>query len=40
MTEEEKTVQEAVGSDVPFSTSDPAAEAEFDKYLSAVDADE
>ena len=40
MTEEEKTVQEAVGSDVPFSTSDPAAEAEFDKYLMSVDADE
>lgn len=40
MTEETKTLQEAVGSDVPFSSSDPAAEAEFDTYLMSVDSDE
>ena len=40
MTEEEKTLQEAVGSDVPFSSANPAAEAEFDEYLLSVDSDE
>lgn len=40
MTEEEKTLQNVIGSDVPFSNSDPAAEAEFDEYLMSVDGED
>ena len=40
MTEENKTLQSAIGADVPFTSAAPAAEAEFDEYLMSVASDE